>query len=102
MINIVIIAVIVLLFSLREKEVKISRLWIFPAIVAYGVLSSVIKTPLTADNILLYLVFLTIGCGIGAWRVHLDSFEPSNHRQMDVQGIVSQYLHRSVHKEICT
>ncbi|MFC9706791.1 hypothetical protein ACFTRD_01370 [Paenibacillus sp. NPDC056933] len=72
MINIVIIAVIVLLLSLREKEVKTSRLWILPAILAYWVLSSVIKTPLTVGSILLYIVFLIIGCGIGAWRVHLE------------------------------
>jgi len=94
MVNLVIIAAIVLLLSLREKEVKTSRLWILPAILAYWVLSSVIKTPLTVGNILLYIVFLLIGCGIGAWRVHLEQLRihPTTGKMMSKGSLASSLL----------
>jgi len=94
MMNIVIIAVIVLLLSLREKEVKTSRLWVLPAIIAYWVLSSVVNTPLTMGNILLYIVFLLIGCGIGAWRVHLEQLRihPATGKMMSKGSLASSVL----------
>ncbi|KOY12981.1 hypothetical protein [Paenibacillus xylanivorans] len=94
MMNIVIVAVIVLLLSLREKEVKTSRLWVFPAIIAYWVLSSVVNTPLMVGNILLYIVFLIIGCGIGAWRVHLEQLRihPTTGKMMSKGSLASSLL----------
>ncbi len=94
MMNIVIVAVIVLLLSLREKEVKTSRLWVLPAIIAYWVLSSVVNTPLTVGNILLYIVFLIIGCGIGAWRVNLEQLRihPTTGKMMSKGSLASSVL----------
>jgi hypothetical protein len=94
MMNIVIVAVIVLLLSLREKEVKTSRLWLLPAILAFWVLSSIAQTPLTVGNILLYIIFLIIGCGLGAWRVHLEQLRihPTTGKMMSKGSLASSLL----------
>jgi hypothetical protein len=72
MMNILITAVIVLWLTLREKEIKTTRLWLLPAILAYGVFSSISQTALSLNSILLYILCFVIGCGIGVWRSYLE------------------------------
>ncbi|MFC3746721.1 hypothetical protein [Paenibacillus sp. GCM10012306] len=72
MMNILIVIVIVLLLSLKEKEVNTTRLWLLPAILAYVVFTSIAQTTLTVSSMLLYILFLVIGCGIGACRAYLE------------------------------
>jgi hypothetical protein len=94
MMNILITAVIVLFLSLREKEVKTTRLWLLPAILAYVVFSSIAQTTLTVSSMLLYILFFMIGCGIGAWRAYLEQIRihPETGKIMSKGSLASSIL----------
>lgn len=68
MLNYLIVVIVVMLLALREKEVKASRLWILPAVLAYSVLSGIGKSAITPVGILLCIVCLIVGLAAGAWR----------------------------------
>lgn len=72
MLNMVITAFIILLLSMREKEVKLDRMWVMPVIVAVAIFFSISKVMLTGWTLLLYIVFLAVGCGIGIWRAWME------------------------------
>ncbi|PZT55327.1 DUF1453 family protein [Paenibacillus silvae] len=72
MMNIVVTALIILLLSMREKEVKLERMWLMPVIVAIAIFSSISQGPVTGLTLLLYTLFLVIGCAIGIWRAWME------------------------------
>ncbi|WP_426334194.1 hypothetical protein ACN9MH_05570 [Paenibacillus silvae] len=72
MMNIVITALIILLLSMREKEVKLERMWLMPVIVAIAIFSSISQGPVTGLTLLIYILFLVIGCAIGIWRASME------------------------------
>lgn len=72
MLNMVITALIIVLLSMREKEVKLDRMWLLPVIVALAIFFNISKVPLTGLTLLFYIVFLVIGCGIGLWRAWME------------------------------
>lgn len=67
-----IIVAIVVLLSLREKEIRPSRLWITPALFVYLAFSSMKEIDLTGVSLLLYLICLVVGLAVGAWRGKLE------------------------------
>ncbi|TCZ79302.1 hypothetical protein E0485_05400 [Paenibacillus albiflavus] len=67
-----IIVAIVILLSLREKEIRPSRLWITPALFVYLAISSMKQIDLTLGSLLLYLICVVVGLAIGVWRGKLE------------------------------
>ncbi|MFC9419220.1 hypothetical protein ACIG6B_09195 [Bacillus mobilis] len=72
MINYFIILAIVILLSLREKEIRPSRLWITPALFVYLIFSSMKQIDFSGGSFFLYLICLFFGLAIGAWRGRLE------------------------------
>ncbi|GED71909.1 hypothetical protein BRE01_56110 [Brevibacillus reuszeri] len=88
-----IIVVIVVLLSLREKEIRPSRLWITPLLFIYLAFSSMKQMDLSVGSLLLYLICLAVGLGVGAWRgklekVRLNSATGKVTSQGSVAGVV--------------
>ncbi|NUU64495.1 DUF1453 family protein [Paenibacillus agri] len=94
MMNILITVVIILLISLKEKEIKTTRLWLLPAILAYVVFTSIAQTTLTVNSMLLYILCLVIGCGIGACRAYLEQIiiHPESGKIMSKGSLASSIL----------
>ncbi|MCM3134146.1 hypothetical protein M3629_15240 [Paenibacillus polysaccharolyticus] len=72
MLNMVITGLIIVLLSMREKEVKLDRMWMLPVIVAVAIFFNISQVPLTGLTLLFYMLFLVIGCGIGLWRAWME------------------------------
>jgi len=68
-----IITVVVVLLTLREREIRPSRMWITPILFGYLIISSMTQIQLTAGGLLLDGICLLIGLAIGAWRGKLDT-----------------------------
>ncbi|MFF2090588.1 hypothetical protein [Paenibacillus sp. NPDC058174] len=64
----IIILIVVVILSLREREIRPSRLWIMPVIFTYLAFSNVTHLDLSFGSLLLYLLCLVIGLALGAWR----------------------------------
>ncbi|GGG54289.1 CcdC protein domain-containing protein [Paenibacillus radicis (ex Gao et al. 2016)] len=64
----IVILIIVVVLSLREREIRPSRLWIMPVIFTYMAFSNVKHLDLSFGSLLLYLLCLIIGLALGAWR----------------------------------
>ncbi|MCR8644829.1 DUF1453 family protein [Paenibacillus sp. N1-5-1-14] len=68
-----IVLVLILIRTGKEKEIQPSRMWITPALFAFLGFSSISQSPqLTGLGLLLDLVFLAIGIGIGVWRGSME------------------------------
>ncbi|AFU17809.1 hypothetical protein MC28_G076 (plasmid) [Bacillus thuringiensis MC28] len=77
MINYFIILAIIILLSLREKEIWSSRLWITPALFVYLIFSSMKQIDLSGGSFFLYLFDLSV-CR-------------ASNRRMERKGVESMY-----------
>ncbi|TVY03124.1 hypothetical protein [Cohnella terricola] len=68
----IIVVIVVVLLSLREKEIKPSRLWVTPILFSFLMLSRIDHLDFKPISLLLYLVCLLLGLAIGVWRGKLQ------------------------------
>lgn len=69
----IIVVILVVLLSFREKEIKPSRMWITPVLFTYLMLSRIGHIDVKPVSLLLYLVCIIFGLAIGLWRGKLQT-----------------------------
>jgi membrane protein CcdC involved in cytochrome C biogenesis len=76
----ILVVLLLIASQLREREVKVTRLWIVPVLLFYVMIETILNTgPLTFVQVLGMLMTFCIGCGIGWVRGKLMNFRINPH-----------------------